>query len=297
MEPVFSVVIPCFNEARYLGAALASLRDQSYPGSYEILVVDNNCTDDTAGVAASHGVPVVGEPRPGVCFARQTGTLASHGQIVVSADADTTYSRDWLARIDQRFAQDDRPVAVVGGCRYVDGPLWGRLYARLLFGSVHLVYRLTGRVWYVSATNIAFRRQDWPGYDLHLTQGGDELDLLRKLRRRGKVAFDHANPTYTSGRRFSRGLFYNVFVTLLVHYLLTYWLNRLFRRRVLGSAPAYRDNARPVARLAQNLGVFLVVAIVLASPPLSPARGLLMHGSHLMVSYLVTMVSALRSRG
>jgi hypothetical protein len=34
----------------------------------------------------------------------------------------------------------------------------------------------------VSATNIAFRPADWPGYAVHFTQGGDELDLLRGLR-------------------------------------------------------------------------------------------------------------------
>ena len=54
--------------------------------------------------------------------------------------------------------------------------------------AVDLIYRLTGRVWYVTATNLAFCRERWPGYDVRLTQGGDELDLLRKLRRSGVVA-------------------------------------------------------------------------------------------------------------
>ena len=46
--PRYSVVIPAFNEQAYLGACLASLAAQDYPGAFEVIVVDNNSTDDTA---------------------------------------------------------------------------------------------------------------------------------------------------------------------------------------------------------------------------------------------------------
>jgi len=142
-------------------------------------------------------------------------------------------------------------VAGVGPCRYKDGPRWGRVFARSLFGAVQAVYRATGRTYYVSATNIAFRRDRWTGYDVHLTQGGDELDLLRRMRHQGRVVYDHTNPTFTSGRRFTRGFFYNVFVCLFVFYLSAYVLNRVTGRRVIGSAPAFRGDTRrrPSARL------------------------------------------------
>jgi len=74
----------------------------------------------------------------------------------------------------------------------------GTLYSTLLFGTVNLVKRLTGRVVYVSATNIAVRSSAWTGYDTRLTQGGDELDLLRRLQAAGEVVFDVTNPTLTS---------------------------------------------------------------------------------------------------
>lgn len=239
----FSVVIPCFNEARYLSDALLSLQKQDFDGLCEVIVVDNNCTDETAAIALELGARVVAEPVAGVCNARQRGTEAARGEIVVSADADTVYDRDWLSRIDAGFRSDAGVVAVVGPCRYADGPRWGRHYGRMLFAAVNGVYRLTGRAVYASATNIAFRRDAWTGYDTTLTQGGDELDQLRRLRRKGRVVYDHGNPTYTSGRRLSRGLAYNLFVTLPVHYLLTYAVNRAAGRRVLGSAPAFRDPA------------------------------------------------------
>jgi glycosyltransferase involved in cell wall biosynthesis len=243
-RPRFSIVIPCFNEAAYLTDALLSLRKQDFEGEFEVVVVDNNCTDDTAGIARDFGARVVTEPVPGVCNARQRGTEAALGEIVVSADADTVYDRDWLSRIDARFRADEGVVAVVGPCRYADGPRWGQTYARMLFGAVNGVYKMTGRAVYASATNIAFRREAWTGYDTTLTQGGDELDQLRRLRPQGRIVYDHGNPTYTSGRRLSRGLTYNLFVSLPVHYVLTYAVNRAAGRRVLGQAPAFRETSR-----------------------------------------------------
>ena len=238
----FSVVVPCYNEESYVADAIRALQRQEFDGEYEIVVVDNNSTDATAEIARGLGVRVVTENQPGVCNARQAGTAASRGEIVVSTDADTTHGPDWLAKIDRSFRAGDDVVAVVGPCRYKDGPHWGRGFARTLFGAVGLVYRVTGRTWYVSATNIAFRRDRWSAYDTTLTQGGDELDVLRRLRRQGTVVYDRTNPTFTSGRRFARGLVYNVFVSLFLFYLSAYFVNRLFGRRVLGSAPAYRDS-------------------------------------------------------
>ena len=58
-NPRFSIVVPAYNEASYLGASLQALQQQDFRGPYEIIVVDNNSTDDTAAVAASYGVRVV----------------------------------------------------------------------------------------------------------------------------------------------------------------------------------------------------------------------------------------------
>ncbi|HEX5198814.1 MAG TPA: glycosyltransferase family A protein [Actinoplanes sp.] len=259
----FSVVVPCYKEASYISDAIVSLQNQDFPGPYEIVVVDNNCTDDTARIARQLGVRVIAEPAPGVCNARQAGTAASAGEIVVSADADTTYAKDWLSRIDRSFRESADVVAVVGPCRYHDGPRWGRVFARTLFGAVHAIYRVTGRTWYVSATNIAFRRDRWTGYDTSLTQGGDELDLLRRMRRAGRVVYDHANPTSTSGRRFNRGFFYNVVVCLFIYYLSAYLLNRVTGRRLIGSAPVFRDSRpRPTHRF-RLVAAALVAAVAL----------------------------------
>jgi glycosyltransferase involved in cell wall biosynthesis len=259
----FSVIVPAYNEGAYLGRALHSLQHQDYDGNYEIIVVDNNSTDDTAAVAAWYGVRVVSEPRQGVCAARQRGVDCAQGEIIVSTDADTTQPPDWLRTIDAGFAASDKVVAVAGPCRYQDPSWWAKAYPTLLFGLVAAIYALTGFVFYVSATNIAIRRSAFPGYDLKLTQGGDELDLLRRLRRRGFVNWLRHNVVTTSARRLQRGLLYNFFVTFLVYYVLAYWLNRLSQRQTFGMAPAFRqERRRPLApvwvRRRVVLGILLV---------------------------------------
>src|SRR5580698_9207733 len=206
MTTRFSVVVPAHNEENFLGDCLDSLLDQDYPGGYEIIVVDNNSTDGTAGLARARGVTVVSEPRPGVCWARQSGTSAAAGEIVVSTDADTVYDRGSL------------------------------------FRSVNVLSKVTGRVPYAAAANIAFRKAAWRGYDTHATQGGDELGLLRSLRGRGSVRFDAANPVFTSSRRMRRGLAYNFAVTFLFYYLIGYSLNRMSGRTVVGMAPSFRTS-------------------------------------------------------
>ena len=239
--PRFSVVVPAHNEVGFIGDCLNSLLRQDFRGDYEIVVVDNNSTDSTAAMARSFGVTVVAETRPGVCWAREAGTLLASGEIVVSTDADTVFDRCWLARIDAAFRSDPELVAVAGPCCFVDAPWWGRVYAGCLFRSVNFLSRATGRVPYVAAANIAFRKSAWQGYDTQATQGGDELDLLRRLRRRGRVWFDPGNPVFTSSRRMHQGFAYNFAVTFLFYYVLGYSVNRLAGRTVVGMAPSFRS--------------------------------------------------------
>jgi len=270
-RPRYSVVIPAFNEQAYLGACLASLAAQDYPSAFEIIVVDNNSTDDTAVIAAAASATVVFEPERGVCQARQRGTEVARGEIIISTDADTTFTPGWLSSIDQAFARHPGAVAVAGPCNFVGAPRWGILYPKLLFGMVNLVKRTTGRVVYISATNIAFRKSVWTGYDTRLTQGGDELDLLRRLQAGGEVIFDPTNPTRTSSRRLDEGLLYSIAVTFFYYYLLGYVLNRMFRRPVLGTAPPFRRTrdrkTRPSTRSSARSSNIARAAFLLDHPP------------------------------
>ncbi len=137
----FSIVIPCFNEEDYIGETLASLRAQDTQASFEIIVVDNNCSDNTSKIAAGYGAKVVSEAVPGVCPARQKGTIAAKGEIVVSTDADMHFTPDWLSKIDAAFKSEPALVAVCGPCLYYDGPWWSNIYTRVLFGCNYIYSR------------------------------------------------------------------------------------------------------------------------------------------------------------
>ncbi len=86
--PLVSIVIPCYNQARYLGEAIESALKQTY-STIEVVVVDDSSTDHTALVAQSF-LPVryVHQPNGGVAAARNKGFELSHGEYVLFLDAD-----------------------------------------------------------------------------------------------------------------------------------------------------------------------------------------------------------------
>lgn len=266
----FSVVVPAFDEAGQLGATLRSLAAQDFPGTVEVIVVDNASTDGTAAVAHAHGARVVSEPLRGVCRARQRGAEEARGEVVVSTDADTVHPHDWLSRIAAQLAHHPEAVAVAGPCRYLDPPTWVDVLSRFSFAVIGRVFARTGRLGYVTATNLAFRREAFPGYAVHLTQGGDEVDFLRRLKRRGPVVWDGDNAVLTSARRLDQGLAHTLVVSFGWHYAASMLLNRATARTVLGPAPAIRAADLATVRrrrlagraVAALLGAAVVVRLV-----------------------------------
>ncbi len=259
----FSIVIPCYNEAEYIEKTLESLQAQNTTAQYEVIVVDNNCIDETVAIAKRYQARIVHEQQPGVCAARQAGCRQARGEIIISTDADTKFKKNWLAQIDQTFKDNPQIVAVGGPCRYYDGPWWGRIYTHFLFGFSYLYFLIRGYPSYITATNFAFKKSYFEGYDLNLIQGGDELGLLRQLRKKGKILFNPRNYTLTSGRRLKKGIFYNIFITFFYYYLAAYYVNSLFHKQIIGSAPAVRRQQaiRRVPSLAFGICILLIIGL------------------------------------
>lgn len=266
-KPDYSIVIPAYNEAKYIAKTLKSLQKQDYKGNVEIIVVDNNSTDKTVYIASKTGAKVLKEENIGVCWARQTGTAYASGKIIISTDADTIFAKDWLSNIDKSFKQNPNLIAVGGTCHFVNAPYWGKLFETSLYGLVSVIYKLTGKIVHFCAANIAFKKSAWDGYNTNLTQGGDELDLLRKMKKKGPIHYDSQNPVFTSSRRLTRGLIYNIFVTFLTYYVIEYNLSRIFKRPVLGGYPKFRDNHSLKTGLFVRLFMlfFVITTIVLLS--------------------------------
>jgi glycosyltransferase involved in cell wall biosynthesis len=83
-----SIVIPCYNHARFLAEAIESALAQTWP-SIEVVVIDDGSTDDTAAVAARYrGVRLVSQANQGLAFARNVGLRVSRGDVLIFLDAD-----------------------------------------------------------------------------------------------------------------------------------------------------------------------------------------------------------------
>ncbi|MFA5131119.1 MAG: glycosyltransferase family 2 protein [Patescibacteria group bacterium] len=242
-EKKISIIIPALNEERNIAACLRSLKQQDYQGEKEIIVVDNNSTDRTGAVAREEGALVLFEETRGVIPAREKGTLAATGDIIIQTDADTTFPTDWLSKIMKGFGDHDDVVAVIGSFHFFDGPWWGTPFTGLLFGVTNIIYKLTDRLIYMPGSNTAFKKEIWHGYNSKFDQGGDEIALLKELRKEGKIVFLRHNTVETSARRLSKGLLYNIFVILIFYNIIDYNFRRFFGRG-LSSFPAIRQPHR-----------------------------------------------------
>jgi glycosyltransferase involved in cell wall biosynthesis len=106
-----SIILPTFNRVSALRHALAALLDQTAPpGTYEVIVVDNNCDDGTAELLGSIGdtrVRWLRESRQGLSHARNSGIAAARGDIIAFTDDDVMAAPDWVQTIVE--ALDSRP--------------------------------------------------------------------------------------------------------------------------------------------------------------------------------------------
>ena len=116
-----SIILCTYNRASTLSRALESLSDLDVPAGldWELLVVDNNSTDDTRAiverVAAEARLPCryLFEPSQGKSFALNTGIAQALGQVLVFTDDDVTFDRGWLRALLAAFDAPD--CAGVGG--------------------------------------------------------------------------------------------------------------------------------------------------------------------------------------
>jgi len=115
-----SIIIPAFNQGRFLSTAIDSALSQSY-GDVEVVVVDDGSTDETPDVLAAYQktpeVVVLRQNNAGVGAARNAGFAASSGAFVCFLDADDYYHSERVARQIGRFGA--RPDVGFGYCDIV----------------------------------------------------------------------------------------------------------------------------------------------------------------------------------
>jgi glycosyltransferase involved in cell wall biosynthesis len=114
-----SIVIPCFNQARFLHTAIESARGQRY-SPLETIVVDDGSTDDTSVTAERHGVLVVRQSNHGVGSARNAGLSAARGDFVIFLDADDELLPDAVANGVDMLTSNPTASCVVRLCQSMD---------------------------------------------------------------------------------------------------------------------------------------------------------------------------------
>jgi teichuronic acid biosynthesis glycosyltransferase TuaG len=99
MTPFVSVIVPCYNQARFVPDAVESILSQTYP-HIEIIVVDDGSTDDpqAALAAYSHSIRIIQQDNRGLAAARNAGFRISQGQYLCFLDSDDTLLPHAIAR-------------------------------------------------------------------------------------------------------------------------------------------------------------------------------------------------------
>ncbi len=110
-----SVVIPTYNEEKYIGKCLGSLINQT-DAPDEIIVVDNNCTDKTVEIAQKFNAKIVKEENQGMIYARNAGFDNAKYELLARTDADVILPSDWISKIKENFK--DQSLGALSGPAY-----------------------------------------------------------------------------------------------------------------------------------------------------------------------------------
>lgn len=268
-KPIISVVIPAYNEAEFLPRCLESLAKQAGAPNFEVIVVNNNSTDNSAELAKKYGAIVINEPIQGVVAARQAGYMVAKGKILVSTDADSFYKSDWLKNIYSFFKNNPKAVGLAGHYNFYKAPLWAKIMPPMGALLVWLISVFTKKPVYVSAVNLSFKKSAFSGYDTKFPQGADERGVLTKLIDKGRVYITLKNPVYTSSRRVNQGFLHSMIVTIGYYYSYNVWDTKKHGYSKIGSPPAIRTEARlahlPILLIQWvflvGITIFIVIAI------------------------------------
>ncbi|MEW5868453.1 MAG: glycosyltransferase family A protein [Chloroflexota bacterium] len=123
MTPTFSVIVPCYNHANYLGDALESILSQTFQ-SWEAIIIDDGSKDRTAEIAdlfakRDNRIRYVYQDNQGLAAARNTGIRAANGELIALLDADDKYTLHFLEKSLAAIKSNERIGAVYSGFQFM----------------------------------------------------------------------------------------------------------------------------------------------------------------------------------
>jgi glycosyltransferase involved in cell wall biosynthesis len=208
-----SVVIPVHNEEKYIGACLDSLLKQSDPAD-EIIVVDNNSTDNTAKIVSTYPVKLLKEPTQGTTYARNKGFNEAKFEIIARTDGDTILPKNWIKRI-RKYFNDEKLIAISGPAEFYDLPEFihnshwqtKSAWVKVVIGYNKVVRQLLKHDC-LYGPNCAFRKSGWEKIKTTTCMNGaqvhEDLDLGIHLAPLGEIKFYNNFLVATSVRRWKK---------------------------------------------------------------------------------------------
>ncbi len=200
-----SIIIPAFNEERLITRCLqsiaTSLTANVTPGfTTEIIVVDNNSTDNTANLAKATGAQVVFEPINQIGRARNAGAAAATGDWLLFLDADSVLNPELLADI-LGLIKEGKSVGC-GSTIYMHGLPWWAALTLQLWTSTSILFRVAAGALFVCRSD-AFR--DVGGFN-QTVYAGEEIGLSVRLKQWGRprglqFVILRTHPLETSARK------------------------------------------------------------------------------------------------
>jgi glycosyltransferase involved in cell wall biosynthesis len=190
--PLVSVIIPCYNSARYLAETIASALGQTYP-RIEVIVIDDGSTDDTPRIARSFPVTYLYQANCGVSAARNKGIFRSRGKYVLFLDHDDRLLPEAVATGVRLLEEHPECAVAVGEHRYIgaDGTELGYSNKRAA-GRDHYLMLLEGN--FVETPCSALHRRSSffvTGVFDESVQGAEDHELyLRTARRSAFIGHD-----------------------------------------------------------------------------------------------------------
>lgn len=223
-DPEVSVIIPAYNEQDSILRTLSSLSKSKTSQRVEIIVVDNNSSDNTAELVKKSGATYVFEKEQGVKHARTTGLRVAKGKYILNADGDSIYSPYWIDIMT--FPLRDEKIACTYG-RFAFFPENKTSRAYYFFyeslGDLYkrLIQKLKDEAMYVYGCSSGYRREQGlavNGYEHPVGSNEDGymgLKLRAKFGRLKRIT-DNKALVWTSDRRLNNeGGVYTAFTNRL----------------------------------------------------------------------------------
>lgn len=156
-----SVIIPDYNQAHFLSAAIESVLRQSYP-AHEIIVVDDGSSDNSREVVGQFNgrVRYIRQDNQGLAGARNTGLRASTGELIGLLDADDEWTPDYLETMVG--LADENPEVPVFYCMAQCMDVNGNDLPQVVGGppaAPDRVYHLLLRQNFIIPSTVLFRRK------------------------------------------------------------------------------------------------------------------------------------------